>query len=365
MKDNWFSRLVGFDESDGPDAVRSRLRVADEYLISSASARRTRCGRLELVSLGELRQRVAAHAPEGRPVRVSNIRGEARRLHQQPEHAGALIQVASQFNLLEMVGPDVTPDDGIGRYEQDRTQGPACAMAAGAATIYRNYLVPFKGDTEGARDAAGRSSGRSGGQNFGEESGQTRDRQLDGLADLGQALAAATGLPLASLWAMRNGYALCTKAGLDAIDATLARSDEAERDRLRGLLRIGVHQDIEVTDIVSDTAPLVSHALCSALPVAYSANPGHPGWAAFAQLVLEASYEATLLAGVLNARRGVSELVLLTCVGGGVFGNRDAWIEAAMRRAVTRCAGTGLDVRIVSYDAVPGWLKQMAIDLSR
>lgn len=55
--------------------------------------------------------------------------------------------------------------------------------------------------------------------------------------------------------------------------------------------------------------------------------------------------------------------MLLTCVGGGVFGNKDVWIEAAMRRAVARCAGTGLDVRVVSYDTVPGWLKRMAADL--
>ncbi len=52
-----------------------------------------------------------------------------------------MFQVASQFNLLEMISPNVTPDDGIGIYENDPTQGPACAIACGAGTIYRNYLV--------------------------------------------------------------------------------------------------------------------------------------------------------------------------------------------------------------------------------
>jgi hypothetical protein len=34
-------------------------------------------------------------------------------MHQFPENAGALIQVASQFNLLEMTGPEVTPENGV------------------------------------------------------------------------------------------------------------------------------------------------------------------------------------------------------------------------------------------------------------
>jgi hypothetical protein len=51
-----------------------------------------------------------------------------RRMHRLPENAGALFQVASQFNLLEMVSPSVTPEDGVTRYQDDHTQGPACAI---------------------------------------------------------------------------------------------------------------------------------------------------------------------------------------------------------------------------------------------
>lgn len=360
MQDNWFSRITGFDEGGGYADVQSRLSVDGDFLVSTASDRRTRCGQLELVSLETLRERAgsplagigargagarsrSASAGDSGPNLVSNLRGEARQLHRDPEHAGAVIQVASQFNLLEMVGPDVTPEQGVARYEHDRTQGPACAIAAGAATIYRNYLVPFA-------------------TRQGTAIGQTAQRQLDGLADIGQSLSLSLGRPVESLWSMRNGYALCSARGLDAIGDHLAGASEAEHDALRARLRIGVHRDIEVTDVVGAAAPLVTHALCSALPIAYSDAPGHRGWAAFARLVLEATYEATLLAGVLNARRGVSPIVLLTCVGGGVFGNRDEWIDAAIRRALGRCAGRGLDVRIVSYAPVPGWLKRLVSD---
>ena len=67
-------------------------------------------------------------------------------MHQAPECAGALIQVASQFNVLEMTGPSVSPEEGVTIYVHDRTQGPARAIAAGAATIYRNYFVPVASD---------------------------------------------------------------------------------------------------------------------------------------------------------------------------------------------------------------------------
>jgi len=50
-----------------------------------------------------------------------------------------LFEVASQINLLEMINQSSKPEDGIGIYEYDNTQGPKCAIACGAGTIYRNY----------------------------------------------------------------------------------------------------------------------------------------------------------------------------------------------------------------------------------
>jgi hypothetical protein len=73
--------------------------------------------------------------------RVSVVTGDVRQMHRSPENAGALFQVASQFNLLEMTSYNVTPEQGVTRYKDDHTQGPACAIAAGAATIYRNYFA--------------------------------------------------------------------------------------------------------------------------------------------------------------------------------------------------------------------------------
>jgi hypothetical protein len=58
-----------------------------------------------------------------------------------------------------------------------------------------------------------------------------------------------------------------------------------------------------------------------------------------------------LLAAVENAQTGGSNVVLLTHLGGGAFGNDDDWIHAAMARALDLARGWALDVRIVCYGA--------------
>ena len=317
---DWFHTLTGFAETSYED-TRHRLEVTGERLRSTINGRSWAIGTLETPSLGELRA-VAAPLLVAIPgkLSVTNVSGDVRAMHRDRANAGALFQVASQFNLLEMTGPEVTPEMGVTRYQYDATQGPACAIAAGAATVYRNYFAPVDGGI-----------------------GQRHDRQIDCLRDVGVALGNKGG----ALWTMRNGYALCTKDGLDAIDGRLAALGEGGVDDLRDRLRIGVHWSVEATE--ADGAPLlVSQAFCSGLPVSYTGVPRHL-WRSFATLVLEGAYEATLWAAVLNAQRHASPLVYLTRIGGGAFGNDVAWIDHAMRRALRMVEGAALDVRIVSY----------------
>ena len=242
-----------------------------------------------------------------------------------------MIQVASQFNLLEMTHYDVTPEDGVTRYAHDRTQGPACAMAAGAATIYRNYFVPVDGQL-----------------------GQTRYRQINTLKDLSSALGEG-------LVEMRNGYALISSESLKKINGILSTASEDELDSLRSLLRIGLHWNVEVTASGPGQGQTVSQAFCSALPVGYSRVPSVL-WEPFARLVLEASYEATLLAALVNARDQGSTRVYLTLLGGGVFGNQREWITQAIRRALDRVRGSHLEVVLVSYGEVPDDLRSLAAE---
>ena len=71
--------------------------------------------------------------------------------------------------------------------------------------------------------------------------------------------------------------------------------------------------------------------------MSYSRIPA-PAWESFATLVLEAAYEATLWAAVVNADYSGSRVVFLTSLGGGAFGNEPSWILHAMRRALETAA---------------------------
>ncbi len=215
----------------------------------------------------------------------------------------------------------MTPEQGVGIYENDHTQGPACAIAAGAGTIYRNYFAPVNG-----------------------QSGQSAANQIDCLAELGTAL----GNTGEKLWEMRNGYALASMDGLSKISQRLNSISESEIERIRSLLRIGIMWDTQVT--IKDCKHTVTQAYCSALPVAYSNHSPHL-WESFARLVLEASYEATICAAILNSQTSGNNRVFLTLLGGGAFGNRTDWILAAIQRALMLFRDWNLDVAIVSYGA--------------
>lgn len=325
---DWFERLTGFRERSYED-TRARLAIEGRQLLSLKNGHRYGIGELELASLQSLRDRVLES--EGLPGRltVRNVEGNVAAMHGMPEYAGALFQVASQFNLLEAPSEKVTPEQGVTRYQDDHTEGPDCAIAAGAATLYRNFFVPVEGAT-----------------------GQTSERQLDALADVGARLSREIGCPVESLWTMHNGYAMCGVDGLSWIRDYLQAASAHDLDELRGLLRVGVHSNVEVTSVDGTPHQVVSQVFCSALPVAH-VKPRLPTslWQPFARLVLEAAYEATLWAAVLHAQRGGSKTVLLTRLGGGAYGNEESWIDAAMQRALAEARGIGLDVVLVSYDA--------------
>ena len=324
---DWFERITGFRE--GPyEGTKSRLRVKDGQIINETSGVGHDVGRLELASLGDLRSLSARVALPG-SITLGILEGDVRKLHAAEENEDATFQVASQFNLLEMVGPGVSPEDGVTGYIHDRTQGPACAIAAGAGTIWRNYLAPV-----------------------GDRTGQTGSRQLNGIADLEAALARDMGTDV-PLWEMRNGYALPDRPRLEKIETHISGLDETGRDRLRALLRVGLHSDVGVTDPGAAPEARVSQVYASALPVAYSGIPARE-WSGLASLILEAAYEATFHAALLNAARGRSNRLLLTRLGGGAFGNDEEWISKAILRSLTLFRDYGIETLMVSYGP-PDW----------
>lgn len=320
----WFEELTGFREGSRAD-VLARIKEDGPWLVSTANGRRMRRGELTLPSLADLRrQRSEVDGVAGGPTAVTEVVADVRELHTEPASAGATFQVASQFNLLEMVGPEVTPDDGISGYEHDRTQGPACAIACGAGTLHRNHLVRLDPDGGGPP-------------------GQTAGRQINAFADLAAALDLGAGA--GADVEVRNGYALLTGDQLDRAARHLAGLTGPELDDLAGRLRVGVQADTEVT--WRHTGHTVTQVFCSALPIAYAG--GDPSrWEPLARMVLDAAYEATLAVAALTAARTGNRRVHLTLLGAGAFGNPTPWVLDALTRAV-HLHPTGLDVRIVSY----------------
>ena len=173
----WFEKLMGFEEVSHEN-VQKNIEIVGDRMVSRINGKSYQWGKFEVPTLEELRERIVLEEFSSK-IEVSETVGNVQRFHCDSENANAVFQAASQFNMLEMVSPRVTPEAGVGIYENDRTQGPACALACGAGTIYRNYFAVVNGKI-----------------------GQTENNQIDGLEHIGKAL----GNDEFKLWEMQNGY---------------------------------------------------------------------------------------------------------------------------------------------------------------
>ena len=306
----WFESLFGFAETTYEE-TRARFVHEGETLRSTANGRSFGVGRFTTPTLHSLREIADAKRGSGRVHLRHEIVGDALELHALEENEGALFQVASQLNCLEFAGPEEIPENGVTQYATDPTQGPACSLAAAAATVVRNYFA------------------------FG---GQTAERQLNLLSGIQSRIGE-------SLVDVRNGYTFSDEARLALAKEAIASHD---RDDLMGDLRIGLHEDVEVTFARRFEPPArpqrVSQAFCSALSCGY-ASGSLAAWRPIATLVLDAAYEATLLAAVATS----TKRVWLTLLGAGAFGNDIAWIENAITRAAACAEGHDLEVIVAHY----------------
>lgn len=354
-RDAWFQHLFGFSELEAlggrlgrMSAVAAKFELgADGTLRSLVNGASYGAGSFAARSLAELRDDADSRAAAGElPCGRVELRHQATRdvfeVHTDPSFAGATVMAASQFNALEFPNPDVAPEEGVTNYTYDGTQGPACALAAPAAAVFRNYFVRMPSG------AVGQSAGE----------------QLNLLGDLLRRvqgcpgdLAGAAALPLVKV---RNGYTASDDSRLAQLNARIAQLADGPtaRDELLGALRVGLHSRVEVPWAPGGrfvlAAPAerrrLSQVFCSSLACGYS-DGSLEAWAPLARLVLDGAYEATLLAAVLEAAdatgAGGRGVALLTFLGGGVFGNRDEWIDGAMARAVVRMRERGVALTVV------------------
>lgn len=324
----WFETLFGFVEN-GWSATQSKFALDGTILTSNVNGRSFDAGAFETPTLAGLRARVGP--AQGAPRVQHEAIGDVLELHAAPEHRDAMFQVASQLNCLEFADPRETPEDGVTPYAYDPTQGPACSLAAASATVYRNYFVPI-----------------------GDDVGQRADRQLDNLADALELLG-----PRETFATVRNGYAF---SDAQRLEGTAAALEAVGRDAFIGKMRVGVQTRAQVTfasRFVEPEQPThVSQVFCSALSCGYDRSPRHL-WAPLATAVLDAAYEATLLAARAGVANGTcSGIVWLTFLGGGAFGNDPTWIADAIARAIRIAGDETLDIRIAHYKRIDAGMRE-------
>mmetsp|Transcript_46574 Transcript_46574/g.76975 ORF Transcript_46574/g.76975 Transcript_46574/m.76975 type:complete len:351 (-) Transcript_46574:182-1234(-) len=322
---NWFRELFGFDEGGSYSKNQAMFCMEGHTLICQTSPYpRQYVGPWEMPSLKDLRSMCASANVDGDlgGLRFTNLADPVGvvSLIMNPDNAGAVFQAASQFNALEMVGPGVTPRQGIAIYATDPTQGPKCALACPAGTVFRNYLVGGVGQGH---------------------------VQIDCLADVSNVVGNKDG----RYWNMQNGYALpSTPTSMAALSARLAE-EPGLAEAAEAALRVGVHWD---TQVKPPHDHRVVQVYASAVPVAYAKSTKSADWEAFARLVLRGAYEATLAVARCksNANEGQRIKIFLTALGGGSFGNRSAWITDAITNALEIHRDAPLDVVLVHYGSM-------------
>ena len=338
----WFENLFGFaekpqDEYEGNYEQMEYVR--DQNVIRTNGNREFGTGTFALERLDDLRATIPIPTASAEATKWTVIEGgDARVLHAMPEYAGAMFQAASQFNCLEFNGPAKVPENGIKEWVYDATQGPACSIACAGGTLLRHYFH----ESEPGPGVIGQRSA-------------PEDTQINTLRDVIVQLGVSDDI------GVKNGYldwtGARTHAQREGVKARIeaALGTPATRAAIAGLLSIGVQHRVEVTCqgdpdskswriLPKESRQTVSQAYVSAVGLGDYMQNGDL-IAPLARLVLDAAYEATLYA----ALKCGTKRVLLTAVGGGVFGNASDWVASAIARAYDKFKHSGLNVSIVYY----------------
>ena len=135
------SRQFHVGKFDTPSVNDLRSILAIEETASPPSNSNDNDNQNNYTTISNKRSRGSFGVAKKNGLSFEHIVGSVDDLHRDSTNVGSVFQAASQFNCLEMISPNITPDYGITRYILDPTQGPTCAMTCPAGTVYRNYFV--------------------------------------------------------------------------------------------------------------------------------------------------------------------------------------------------------------------------------
>lgn len=322
---SWFTHAFGFEESSNYHETQKKFiemyRQGQNQTINGINV-----GQFALINRSQLPIFEGSDYPgnQSPTVTLSHRIGDVVQLHLDPVNQNATFQIASQQNCLEMINPQVSPEDGITIYSKDLTQGPISAMLTPAGLAYREFLIPI-GSTQG----------------------QSATKQLDMSYPARQQIARKSGVFGKTI----NGYLFYTNEELHDLNQALfgVTSERIiSRQCIRQLVAVGFHHDLGINHAGITQPYRVSHVYCSGLPINYQSNPDRIAWKGISELFLEAIYENTLLMACLNnTDTGRNQPCYLTLVGGGVFGMNVDQIYRAIERACILIARNGFTLNVV------------------
>ena len=307
---SWFENVFGFSEES--NYKKTRKKVLKNYVNNRIN--NISCGMFFINTIKDYNH--LQNKARGK-VTFNNIVCNITKIILDPANENATFQIASQFNCLEMINPNVTPADGIVIYENDHTQGPIATLCAPAALAYRNYII------------------------------DSNKQQLNTLEKVELCLPKP-------LWKMKNGYLLFeNEKNLITLNNLL--SNPSNEEIFRENIGVGNHKDVGICNIYSED-PKETHKInqvfCSGLPINYNSIKDLKLWTPFSIILLYSIYELTLLETCKNNERfKISKPCYLTMVGGGVFGMSHKLIKNAIVQACQSIANRGLslDVALVHY----------------
>lgn len=277
-------------------------------------------GRFETPTIAELRRRASERAGSApSPSRLSVLLGGSPATDigslQATSAERTLFQAASQFNCLEAPEPTIVP---VEEYFLDPTQGPRASISAFAATLLRHYAAPARGGGRFVQTAGG--------------------PQLDLLEGALGRRASVDG------YFTGRGHGDST-ALVDALEAGFEQ------------LCVGLHDDAEVRlghawdGEVPEPYPRIAQVFTSTVAAGGYGGDVYLGaeFERACRVLQRAAQLGTLLGAVATGRRRV----VLTLIGGGVFGNPAGIIWNAIVEAfdeVAKSAPEGLEVYVNGYN---------------
>jgi len=322
LPSEWFSHITGQNEPEFRRMKTKPFTKNSEGGLDITNVRTkqvTHCGKLKVVPITEFSKSLA-HKNNESQVMFEIITREDndpksiqyvdvayyQSLDFDKKEERVLFQVASNFNGIEAICDDLSPDmpSFTEQYIYDRTQGPIASISAGGAAIARVHAAFY----EESQSPDGWC--------------QTTERQINILKDLKE------------YFPTQNGYVV-----LSGNEPPIPAAEE-EQQKLFNKFHVCYHENVQVTTghrtpqslelINRSQPPIIDQVFCAAINIHQGEsgkfNKAVPDYGERCQFVLNSIYSSTYISAIAHKRTHL----FLTLIGGGAFGNHRQWIYSAI-----------------------------------